>query len=290
LFACHTDTVPVGDVRAWSRDPHEGGIDENHLYGRGSVDMKGGMAAATVALIRAASQGAGGHLLLTADEEIGSLGAQRTGEALGILDLTGIIIPEATNLRVRYSHRGACWLRVISHGRAAHGSTPERGKNAVLRLAAALGPALATAPLRSDETLGIETASIGTFQGGSATNIVPDSATATLDQRTVSDSAPLLEHWRAAEGIDEVETILDLAALHTDPDAPFVTSLPVPVDPAPVTYFTDGSVLQGFCPDVPIVIWGPGDPAQMHSVDERLELRQLTEAAALYEQVLLSAR
>lgn len=290
LFACHTDTVPIGDAGGWSRDPHAGEVDGTHLHGRGSVDMKGGLAAATVALIRAAGDGAGGHLLLTADEEIGSLGAQRTGEILANLDLTGIVIPEATHLGVRCSHRGACWLRLISRGRAAHGSAPERGVNAVLRLAAALGPAMDSAPLRTDATLGAETASIGTFHGGDATNIVPAAATATLDQRTVADSAPLLEHWRGIDGIDEVKTILDLAALHTDPAAAFVTSLPAPVDPAPVTYFTDGSVLQGFRPDVPIVVWGPGDPAQMHSVDERIELAQLADAATLYEQVLLSAR
>lgn len=288
LFACHTDTVPVGDEKNWARDPHGGEIDASHLHGRGAVDMKGGLAAVTAALIRAAGEGAGGHLLLTADKEIGSLGAQRTGETIADLELTGIIVPEATSLGVRCAHRGAYWLRLIARGRAAHGSAPERGVNAVLRLAAALGPALKTAPLRHDEVLGTETASIGTFHGGDATNIVPASATATLDQRTVTEPAPLLEHWRRIDGIDEVETILGLAALRTDPHAPFVRSLPAPVDRAPVSYFTDGSVLQGFRPDVPIVVWGPGDPTQMHAVDERLEIVQLMEATDLFEQVLLS--
>ncbi|WP_193106128.1 M20 family metallopeptidase [Brachybacterium sp. FME24] len=288
LFACHTDTVPVGELQSWSSNPHGGEINGTHLHGRGSVDMKGGLAAAVTALIRAAGRGAGGHVLLTADEEIGSLGAQRTGEAIADLELTGIIVPEATGLAVRCAHRGACWLRLIARGRAAHGSAPERGVNAVLRLAAALGPALAAAPLRHDEVLGTETASIGTFHGGDATNIVPAAATATLDQRTVADSAPLFEHWRRIDGIDEVETILDLAALRTDPGAPFIRSLPSAVDSAPVTYFTDGSVLQGLRPDVPIAIWGPGDPTQMHSVDERLELAQLIEATDLFEEVLLS--
>ncbi|GAA1488129.1 M20 family metallopeptidase [Brachybacterium sacelli] len=290
LFACHTDTVPVGDAQRWSRDPLGGDQEEGLLHGRGSVDMKGGLAAAAAALVRAATEGASGHLLLTADEEIGSLGAQRTGGILAELDLSGIIIPEATGLSVRCSHRGACWLRLISRGRAAHGSAPERGVNAVLRLAGALGPAAASVPLRRDEVLGAETASIGTFDGGDATNIVPATAVATLDQRTIADSAPLLAHWRAVDGIDEVETILDLAALRTDPDHPFVRELPALADPSPVTYFTDGSVMQGFRPDVPVVVWGPGDPTQMHSVDEHLEIDQLTEAADLFAQVLLSGR
>lgn len=290
LFACHTDTVPIGGESQWQHDPLGAVADAVFLHGRGSVDMKGGLAAAAVALARAAEQGYGGHLLLTADEEIGSLGAQRTGEAVAGLDLSGIIIPEATELSVRCCHRGACWLRLITRGRAAHGSAPHRGMNAVLRLAGALGPALASAPLREDSLLGPETVSIGTFHGGDATNIVPDLAVATLDQRTIGDSAPLLEHWHAADGIDEVETILDLAPLRTDAADPFVASLPSSTDPAPVTYFTDGSVLQGFRPDVPVVVWGPGVPTRMHAVDERLELRQLTEAARLFEQVLVSHR
>ncbi|MGO1225536.1 MULTISPECIES: M20/M25/M40 family metallo-hydrolase [unclassified Brachybacterium] len=288
LFACHTDTVPVGDIRQWARDPFGGEIEGGILHGRGAVDMKGGLAAATAALARAAARGAGGHLLLTADEEIGSLGAQRTGEALADLDLAGIIIPEATNLRVCCSHRGASWLRLTSRGRAAHGSTPGRGVNAVLRLSQALRKALPTAPVRRHPVLGAETVSIGTFHGGEATNIVPAEAVATIDQRTIGEASSLSRHWRDADGIDEVETILDLAPLSTDPGADFVRTLPSATDPDPVPYFTDGSVLSVLRPDVPIVVWGPGDPGQMHAVDEQLDLTQLTAASELFERVLRS--
>ena len=282
LFACHVDNVPVGSEASWSRDPYSGEADDCYLHGRGSVDMKGGLAAATGALLKASSAGASGHLLLTADEEIGSLGAQGTRDAVADLHLTGIIVPEATSLSVRCAHRGASWLRLVAHGRSAHGSAPEHGVNAVMRLASALGPALATTPLRQDEVLGAETASIGTFHGGDATNIVPARAAATVDIRTVTDSGPLVEHWRRTGGIDEVEEILDLAALRTDPNSPFVRSLPAEVDPSPVTYFTDGSVLHQFRPEVPLVVWGPGDSAQMHSADERLEIAQLQRAAELF--------
>lgn len=288
LLACHTDTVPVGDTGQWTHDPLSGAVEGPHLHGRGSVDMKGGLAAAAAAVVSAARRGAPSHLLLTADEEIGSLGAQLTREAIADLDLTGIIIPEATQLGVHCCHRGACWLRLISHGRSAHGSAPERGINAVTRLASAIGPALQDAPLRRDDVLGTETASVGTFSGGEATNIVPARATATVDHRTIADSAPLREHWSRIDGIDEVETILDLSALRTDESADFVRTLPADVVPAPVTYFTDGSVLQDFRPDVPVVIWGPGDPTQMHSADEHLEISQLTTAARLYEEALVS--
>lgn len=288
LFACHVDTVPTGDAEQWSRHPHSGDVDDSHLHGRGAVDMKGGLAAAATALLRASRHGAGGHLLLTADEEIGSLGAQRTRNALADLQLTGMIIPEATSLTVRCGHRGALWLRLIAHGISSHGSAPERGINAVTRLASALGPALSAVPCRQDPILGVETASVGTFHGGDATNIVPAMAAATVDMRTVAAPGPLIEHWARADGIDEIETILDLSPLRTDPDSPFLHSLPAEVSPSPVTYFTDGSALQQFRPDIPVVIWGPGDPAQMHSVDERLELSQLQRATEMFEQALLS--
>lgn len=107
LFACHVDTVPVGKEAQWSRHPYSGEIDDSHLHGRGSADMKGGLAAATAALLRASRHAVGGHLLLTSDEEVGALGARRTREVIADLPLTGIVIPEATSLTVHCAHRGA---------------------------------------------------------------------------------------------------------------------------------------------------------------------------------------
>src|SRR5690606_40909419 len=81
----------------------------SHLHGRGSVDMKGGLAAATTALLRASDRGAAGHLLLTSDEEIGSLGAQHTRDVITDLALTGIVIPEEIG-------RASCRERVDDPG------------------------------------------------------------------------------------------------------------------------------------------------------------------------------
>ncbi len=286
MLACHTDTVPSGDPDAWQGSPIDGAITDGALHGRGAVDMKGALAAGAAAIVRSAAQGHPAHLLMTADEEVGSLGAVPAGEAAAALPLRGVIIPEATDLTVRCGHRGAAWLRLIAHGRAAHGSAPDRGINAVMRLAEALRTGLATFPARSDDMLGTETASVGRFLGGTATNIVPDCAHADLDQRTIADATVLVEHWRRLDGIDNIETILDLPPLRTDPAARFVTSLPAETDRAPVTYFTDGSVLAHRLGDVPIVVWGPGSPSQMHSVDETVPVDQLERAADLFAQAI----
>lgn len=288
LFACHTDTVPTGPKDAWAYDPFDGAVREGSLHGRGAVDMKGGLAATVAGLVAAAARGYGGHLLMTADEEVGSRGAHPAARAIADLELDGIVVPEATALRVRCSHRGAAWIRLRSRGVSAHGSAPQRGINAVLRLSAAVAEGTASAPLRTDEVLGSETLSVGTFHGGVATNIVPDLAEATIDQRTVGDAGALHRHWAAIDGIDEVTTILELAPLLTDRSSSFVRRIPAPIDTDPVSYFTDASVLQTQRPDVPIVIWGPGDPSQMHAVGEHIPSAQILTAAHLFAELLVS--
>src|SRR3712207_1404699 len=93
-------------------------------------------------------------------------------------------------------HRGALWLAVRTAGRAAHGSTPERGHNAVLDLVSVLGRAGDALPLRTDPFLGTETWNPGVVAGGSVPNIVPDRAEAVVDMRTVGDGGDLLRWWR----------------------------------------------------------------------------------------------
>lgn len=286
MIACHTDTVPIGDPAAWTHDPLHAELADGRLWGRGAVDMKGGLAAAATALVSAGRKGSIAHLLLTADEEIGALGARTAAQVLDEVPVTGVIIPEATAMHVRIRHRGACWLQLTARGQAAHGSAPQRGVNAVTRLAGAITVLLPSAPLATHPDLGPETVSVGTFNGGIATNIVPDFATATVDQRTVGPPDALVEYWRAGAGIDDVEIDLDLPPLLTNPEDPFVVGLPATVDLAPVTYFTDGSVLQAERPDLPVVIWGPGEPERMHAVDECIEVDRLREAAQTFAEAI----
>ena len=80
---------------------------------------------------------------------------------------------------------------------------------------------------------------------------------------------------------------LDLAPLTTPQDNEFVTALPAQSVAEPVPYFTDGSVLTTALPGIPIVVWGPGEPHQMHSVDESIELDQLEHAVDLFSEVLV---
>lgn len=282
LFVCHMDTVPVGQPETWDREPRSADVEDGVLYGRGAVDMKAGLIAALYALHRAADQGTSASVLLTSDEEIGCRGAADCAADLE-LSPSLVIVPEATNNSVSLGHRGANWLKLTAHGKAAHGSAPHRGSNAIQLLSSRAIARLGELPLSSEVYLGDETVNLGLISGGIATNIVPDSAFLTLDIRTVADGRNAVE-W--ASGLDpdiDVEVLLDLPAVRTE-------SVPQMLEdqtaaPA-VSYFTDASALQSSFGEAPVVIWGPGDPVQMHALNEHLELESWSQAMRNFADVV----
>lgn len=285
LLACHVDTVPAADPGQWQRDPFSADLEDGRVWGRGGSDMKAGLVAA-VAALAAADPETPVALLLTSDEEIGSKGAAAAAPAVAGLAVGAVVVPEATGNEVVLGHRGALWLTVRARGVAAHGSTPQLGRNAVLELVSVLGRAGAGLPLATDPFLGGETWNPGVIAGGTVPNVVPDRAQVVVDQRTVTDGTALLEWWRSQPEVADVEVLVDLPPMQTPADDPWVTSLSAPVRPQPATYFTDASVLRPVVGDAPIVVWGPGTPAVMHAVDEYVEVAELEQAAATFTEVL----
>jgi succinyl-diaminopimelate desuccinylase len=289
LLACHVDTVPATDPGSWQRDPFGAELEDGRVWGRGGSDMKAGLVAAAAA-VAGADPETPVALLLTSDEEIGSLGAAAAAAAVAEQRIGAVIVPEATGNQVVLGHRGALWVTVRTAGRAAHGSTPERGHNAVLDLVAVLARAGAELPLRTDPFLGTETWNPGVVAGGTVPNVVPDRAEAVVDMRTVGDGAPLLGWWRDQREVAAVEVRVDLPPVGTPADDPWVAGLPATVLPAPATYFTDASVLGPVVGGAPVVVWGPGTPAVMHAVDEYVEVAELEQAAAVFGDVVADWR
>lgn len=287
IFACHVDTVPIGDESDWTHPPFAAVIASGRIHGRGSVDMKGGIAVAAAALLTAAKLGRNVGLLLTSDEEVGSLGAQGAANSLVGHEVAAVIIPEATENKVILGHRGAMWLKLQSVGLAAHGSTPERGVNAAQKIFKSLERAIDELPLESDAKLGKESWNLGILESGTAPNIVPELAQATIDMRTVTDGSALRDWWVRQPEIDRVETLLEVPSLQTDVSA-WIEALPADVASAPAPYFTDGSIISKTLPGIPVIIWGPGEPAQMHARDESMEIDSLDEAYDQFQQVVVS--
>ena len=307
LLSGHTDTVPPGEV-PWDHDALSGELDNGVIWGRGAVDMKGGLAAMLVAmatLVRRGWRPRGDALLAgTVGEEVDCLGARHFLDAGGLVGVGWIVIGEPTNLDVVAAHRGALWLEIVAHGKTAHGSMPQLGVNAILHLAELLRwLAERRFPYVEHPLLQPPTVNVGTISGGVKTNVVPDRCVATVDLRTLpgQDHAEILGEVRdlAAELVStvpdlkvDVRVTNDMPPVETRTDHPIVgltrAAVAEALGPEPIvrgaTYYTDGSVFAAS--GVPMVIFGPGDDRLAHQPNERIEVDQVTRAVRAYAALL----
>ncbi|WP_321499897.1 M20 family metallopeptidase [Breoghania sp.] len=291
-FTGHLDTVPLGDA-PWVHPPHAGVVENGRLHGRGSADMKGGVAAFLCAVLESPTPPGGIVLLLTGGEETGSDGAKALVEAGGLPKIGALVVAEPTDNRAVPGHKGALWLRLKAHGVTSHGSMPQEGVNAVMGMAHALVAIEGFVPGPAHPVMGLCTSNVGTIRGGLNTNSVPDYCEVALDMRSVAGA----EHasMRAALigriGTQiEIETIIDLPAVWTDPQDPWIASITAHAvrlagaDPAPscMPYFTDASVFTPALDNVPTIILGPGEAEMAHKTDESVSVLRLQQAQAIY--------
>lgn len=188
----HVDVVSANERgRNWLHGPWSGDLDGDRLYGRGSLDMKGPLAALVTAAksVVQARIALSGTLLVIAvpDEEAGGrLGAGALVES-GKVKPDAVVIGEPGDGGVCVAHRGKCIVEIETRGRAAHASMPDRGDNAISRMLDVL-VALRTTELRHvphPHLGGPSIAVATTITGGSGTNVIPDSCRATIDVRKV---------------------------------------------------------------------------------------------------------
>ncbi|MBK1784192.1 M20 family metallopeptidase [Prauserella cavernicola] len=296
----HVDTVPLG-AAPWQHDPFHAEPDGDRLHGRGTSDMKGGVAAIVAAATRIATlspRRAGLRLVLTAAEETGSAGARLAAERLTGRPSGPLVITEPTGNAVFNGHKGALWLSARAGGVTAHGSMPHLGDNAVYKLARAVGRLESYAfDARPHAVMGAPTLNVGTFQGGLNTNSVPDSAEATVDVRTVAgqDHREVLASLARRAG-DEVRLapLIDLPPVWTEPGDEWTESVAEIAreisghgegPPRAASYFTDASVLTPAFGLVPTVICGPGEAEQAHVTDEWVSLTKLADSVAILERI-----
>jgi len=211
LFEAHQDTVPVD---AMTIDPFGAKVEGGKLFGRGSCDVKAGVAVMLTALGRLVREKPLGSakviVAFTVDEENGGLGVSELMKSG--LRADSAIVAEPTLLNIVNAHKGvARWLLETS-GRACHSSRPEQGINAVYRMARLLRGieeySTKLSGLPPDPILGPRTVSVGRVAGGVSANTVPDACSAILDRRLLpgetfeSATADLDAFLRAQPGID----------------------------------------------------------------------------------------
>jgi succinyl-diaminopimelate desuccinylase len=298
-FTGHIDIVPLGEV-PWRHDPFAGETHGDLLYGRGSSDMKGGVAAMVVAaraIARGRRRRSGIELVFTAGEETGCAGARRIVEVPGSLGKVGaLVVGEPTGLAPRLGHRGVIWVRLRFRGRTAHASMPHEGDNALLKAAAA-------AMLLSEHdfggirhhALGCPTPNVGRLEGGLNLNSVPDSAVLGIDIRPIpgqSSEAILAELARLLPEA-ELDLLSDCPPLWSDAAGDWLADVAertaaitgIDSTPMPVPFATDAGFLTPAYGDPPTVVLGPGATEQAHKTDEWCSLTRIEQASELYADV-----
>jgi acetylornithine deacetylase/succinyl-diaminopimelate desuccinylase family protein len=307
LFNGHLDVVPPSSAMPFP--PFTPTLRDGQMWGRGTVDMKGGMAAMACALaaVRAAGVPLKRSVMLSAvaAEERGNLGTAalvRSG-----VQAEWAVVGEATGLDLIVAHKGVDRYQVIVEGQSAHESMPELGVNAIIycaRIITALHDSLwPRVKERVHPTLGAATYNIGTIQGGISRNMVPDRCVFQIAKRYLPGDSPdairaELENAIAAceaEPGSRVSVVrepefdrIPHPPLEVDPDHPLPRALSATA--ARLTgrtpriggwaAFTDGALLQ--VAGIPAVIFGPGDVSLAHTDEERITLSEVATAAEIY--------
>lgn len=189
ILNAHVDTVGAGGMA----HPHEPRIEGDRLYGRGAYDMKSGLAAVMLAARSLAGRLPGGEIIVTAvaDEEYASLGTQRM---LEVVSADGAVVTEPTALRLCLAHKGFAWLWIETQGRAAHGSKPDQGIDAIVRMGRILvdlddlGRRIAAR--RTHPLLGAGSLHASLISGGQELSSYPAHCRLEVERRTVPGETP----------------------------------------------------------------------------------------------------
>jgi len=284
----HVDVVPPGDRDRWSVDPFEGVVDADadRVYGRGASDMKSGVAAAMLATRELATEGIDGRLTLTfaVGEETAEPGTKTLVEGL---DADYGIVLEPTELEVHTAGKGLAWYVATVSGVAAHASRPHLGANAVDGLLSADGPLGEYRDRIAERTHPLLGASLCTptmVEGGTKENVLAERAELRFDRRFLpsesvdeldAEMRELFDPLRE-DGFDvSVERTRTYDAAEIPVDSPIAETVRrhasavagAPTAPAGKDAATDQRNLVNDA-GVPTIIWGPGTPAQSHTVDE----------------------
>jgi len=301
VLSGHLDTVPLGE-QEWKFHPFSGEISDGKIYGRGSSDMKGGVAAMVVAAVHATEQNPDASVLLlfTAGEETGCQGAKHLVENYpGLGKAKGLIIGEPTANIPAIGHKGGLYMNVTVTGKTAHSSMPHLGDNAIYKAAAAIIK-VQNFVFHEDEDplLGFSTLNVGMFHGGLNLNSVADHAEFTIDARTTTKTnhTKLLDELKNEMGEKvSMETLVDLNAVSSEESHPFVqlvyetcgVSSGDYAFPKSMPYLTDGAILQPAFQGVPTVILGPGQPEMAHKTDEFCYVSKIEEAVKMCTDIIL---
>jgi acetylornithine deacetylase len=297
LLNGHMDTVGAGGMP----HPHEPMVKEGRLYGRGAYDMKGGLAACMSAVAEARKQSLRGDVVFTAviDEEYASLGTQELAKRF---HADGAIVAEFTELQLILAHRGFVWLEVETLGRAAHGSRPDLGMDAIVKMGKVLveleklDQNLRSNPTHPLLVSGSIHASL--IQGGKEMSTYPDHCMLSVERRTLPGETPgkveaellgIVEKIQRSDSAFQavIRRGIDRSPLETPEEAGIVKAVqaaagkvlkrPLPI--AGVPFWTDAALLSAA--GIPSLLLGPSGSGA-HADEEWVDLSSVRTCANIY--------
>ena len=319
LYGSHMDVIGVGDASKWKHDPFGAELDDGILYGRGAVDMKGAIAAmvygAKALLARDVPLRGELYLAGTVQEEpCEGLGMKVLIEEEGLIP-DYVLLGEPTDLQVCRGQRGRMEIKVVTHGRACHASTPELGENAIYTASRLIfGVEMTSTQLAEDKFLGPGTLSVTHIENTAGSrNVVPDSCTFYIDRRltlgeTEAKALAEIQGVLLREEVDATICIPEYTstsftgykararAYHPawalDRDHPFVRqvskALRVELGYRPSigkwSFSTDGVYTMGTA-GIPTLGFGPGEEGYAHVADERVHMDDVARAAQGYARI-----
>lgn len=295
LLSGHLDTVGVEGMRVAPFDPE---VREGRVWGRGSADMKGGLAAALAAARDLAAEDVPGTVIvaLTADEEESASGCRRLVD--DGLRADAAVVCEPTGLAIMPAHKGFAWVQVDFRGQAAHGSRPERGVDAILHAGLFLARLdeleTALSKRKPHPLLGHGSIHAGTIHGGTAPSVYPSSCRLVLERRTLprervaaiqSEVQFLLAQLRSdVPSLDAgLEVLLEREGSEIGSDHPLVTALESALESEGVvpriegmSAWVEASLYNAA--GIPAVCFGPGSIEDAHTAEESAPVDQIETA------------
>lgn len=307
----HMDVVSEGDLKLWDTDPFDMVERDGKLYGRGTADMKSGLAALVIAMIEIKEnnllkQGTI-QLMATTGEEVGEAGSQKYFEDGYSKDIDALIIAEPSQDAIINAHKGSMNFKITSIGKSSHSSMPHLGYNAINQLMAYLTEAndIFNNDSRENITLGKLVMSPTIFNGGNQVNSIPEYAEAELNVRTIPEFdndevesifKQLADKYNSERHQIDIETTMSLHSVFTDENTtvakiaktlgnkyfgsqPEIKSSPGVTDAA--------NLLIGKPNDFNFIVYGPGLTKMAHQTNEYVEKDVYIKFIDLYKDLLI---
>jgi succinyl-diaminopimelate desuccinylase len=316
VYMAHMDTVPTGDKSKWQHDPFAAEIEAEKIFGRGTCDMKGGAAAAMIAIRRIIQ---GGHILkgdlvlaCTVDEEDTMKGIHRMGQAHTFGENAYLLAMEPTDLKFNVAQKGAYWFRIKMLGRGAHAANPQFGADANRAMAEAmlgwyeLADRILPSRYQAHPLLGYPSLVVSKLQGGVKTNIVSEICNSEIDMRmppgfNYEELFTLITEvgQKAGEKYGVTFEILVPSVLRhpveCEAGSPLIAAFEKAYHAVTGTEavkegflaYTDAAMLAILTGNKHATVFGPGSLSDAHTTDEKVEIGQLYVAADVLERTAL---